>query len=184
MARCSARIIGVGTNATIFIGGLLAWSFVEYAIHAWLGHVFNSFVKPIHDVHHRDPHAVFTIGAWIPIALTWLGGLIVFGLTLGVKFYSAMLAGFILYEAMHYRVHFRTPSNPFEAKLRARHMIHHYRNSNRCFGVTSALWDITFGTELRGIEMKRAVEAVALTPPLKGPTNLRRLIYFWTPRAQ
>jgi sterol desaturase/sphingolipid hydroxylase (fatty acid hydroxylase superfamily) len=171
----------VASVATIFIGGLIAWTFVEYVIHAWLGHRFNTFVKPIHDVHHRYPNAVFTIGAWIPLGLIWLGGLILFGITPAIMFYSALMAGFILYEAMHYRVHFSTPSCLIEVKLRARHLIHHYNDSNRCFGVTSPLWDIAFGTELMGARMRQNLAAVAATPPLKGRTNLRRLIYFWTP---
>jgi sterol desaturase/sphingolipid hydroxylase (fatty acid hydroxylase superfamily) len=170
-------MVVVVDRAAIFLVGLFAWTFAEYVIHAWLSHSFNTFAKPLHEVHHRDPHAVFTIGAWIPIALTWLGGFALFGWAPGMVFYTGMAVGFIFYEIIHYRVHFALPCGRLEAFLRTRHLVHHYRDSTACLGVTSALWDLTFGTEMTGAEMKRGVEAVAATPPLVGATNLKRLFY-------
>ena len=65
-------------------------------------------------------------------------------------FYSGMVAGFALYEFVHYRVHFRTPHNRLEAYLRERHLVHHYRADDRCFGVTRAIWDRVFSSEIGG----------------------------------
>jgi hypothetical protein len=52
--------------AGLFIAGLLGWTFLEYAIHGWTGHRLATFVTPLHNVHHRDPRAVFALGAWLP----------------------------------------------------------------------------------------------------------------------
>jgi sterol desaturase/sphingolipid hydroxylase (fatty acid hydroxylase superfamily) len=176
-----ARISGVVDRLAIFLVGLLAWTFAEYVIHAWLSHSFNTFAKPLHDVHHRDPHAVFAIRAWIPIVLTWLSGFALFGWTPGMVFYTGMATGFTLYEIIHYRVHFALPSGRLETALRMRHLVHHFRGSAACFGVTSALWDLIFGTEMTGVEMKRSIEAISTTPPLVGKSNLRRLLDFGIP---
>ncbi len=49
-------------HAAIFVLGLMAWTLLEYAIHAWLSHTFKTFATPMHEAHHREPHAVFAIG--------------------------------------------------------------------------------------------------------------------------
>ena len=161
--------------------GVLAWTFVEYVIHAWLSHTFKTFATPLHDAHHRDPHAVFTIGAWIPIALTWIGGLAILSWAPGMIFYTGMVAGFVAYELVHYRIHFSRPRTAFEEHLRSRHLVHHYREPNACFGVTTELWDLIFGSEIMGEEMRQMETSVAATAPLEGPTNVRRLLYIGIP---
>jgi len=161
----------------IFILGLLAWTFIEYLIHGWLSHTFNTFVTAIHEVHHRDPHAIFTIGAWLPIAILWTAGVAFFRFDSGMIFFSGAIAGFIAYETIHYRIHFSTPSCTLEERLRARHLMHHHGAPQRYFGVTSPLWDLIFVTEPRnGMDRLRA--SVAATAPLTGRTNVRLLFSF------
>jgi sterol desaturase/sphingolipid hydroxylase (fatty acid hydroxylase superfamily) len=162
----------------IFAAGLFAWTFVEYAIHGWMAHVFRTFAAPLHDVHHRDPHAVFTIGAWIPAAAVWLLGLAVFGLVPAMLFYSGLLAGFAAYELIHYRIHFCAPANTIEENLRTRHLIHHYRAPDRCFGVSVPLWDRIFGTDLSDNVLARHADSVRAITPLEGRSNLRFLLHF------
>jgi sterol desaturase/sphingolipid hydroxylase (fatty acid hydroxylase superfamily) len=165
----------VAITAFIFIGGLAAWSFLEYMIHAWLSHTFRTFASPLHQVHHRDPRRVFTVGAWLPVGASWLCGLAFWGLAPAMVFYSGMVSGFVLYEFVHYRIHFRRPRNRLEAFLRERHLVHHYRASAGCFGVTSPLWDRIFSSEIAGDEMCAMRTATAVIPPLRGSTNLRML---------
>ncbi len=161
---------------SLFVGGLVAWTFLEYLIHGWMSHKFRTFAAPLHQVHHRDPRRVFTIGAWLPIAATWLAGLLLWGLAPAMVFYSGMVAGFALYEFIHYRIHFARPRNCFEAYLRERHLVHHYRAPDRCFGVTNAFWDRVFRSGIPAPEMRSMGAAVAATPPLAGPSNVRLLI--------
>ncbi len=168
----------VFTIALNFIGGLAAWTFVEYLIHAWLSHRFRTFATPLHQVHHDDPRRVFTIGAWMPVGASWLVGIAIWGLAPAMVFYSGMVAGFALYEFIHYRVHFRVPQNRLEAYLRERHLVHHYRAPDRCFGVTNALWDRIFASEIGNAEMRALRDDVKQTPPFAGPTNARMLFRF------
>ena len=164
------------TGALIFIGGLAAWSFLEYVIHAWLSHTFHTFAYPLHQVHHADPRRVFTIGAWLPTAVSWLIGMTLWGMAPAMLFYTGLIVGFAIYELLHYRVHFRTPQNRLEAYLRERHLVHHYRAPDRCFGVTSPFWDRVFYSEIAAPEMRSLRAAVAATPPFSGPTNVRMLL--------
>jgi sterol desaturase/sphingolipid hydroxylase (fatty acid hydroxylase superfamily) len=168
-------------SLAVLITGLFTWTFVEYVIHGWLSHTFHTFATALHAVHHRDPDAVFTIGAWIPIAVVWIVFAGVFGWTSGMTFFSGAVSGFIFYEAVHYRFHFCRPRGRFETYLRARHLVHHEHYPNRCFGVTSALWDLVFGTEPMDSDMAWLCESMASKPPSNGRTNLYKLPNFVLP---
>jgi 4-hydroxysphinganine ceramide fatty acyl 2-hydroxylase len=167
----------------IFAAGLFAWTFIEYLIHGWLSHTFRTFAGPLHAVHHRDPAAVFAVGAWTPIATAYLVSLAIFGMTSGMIFFSGIVAGFIVYEAIHYRIHFRAPRGAIEGYLRARHLAHHQSNPDASFGVTSNLWDLVFGTEPLGAEASRQRAAAAMTAPLSGRNNFYKLVDFIPRRA-
>ena len=156
----------------IFTLGLFAWTLAEYVIHGWLGHTLGGSAATLHMVHHRDPHAVFTIGAWLPLAALWTTALVVFGLCQGTILLSGMITGFAFYEALHYRIHFRRPRNSFERYLHARHLLHHRSVPDGYLGVTSPLWDLIFGTE------PSAPHAPPPAAPLTGRTNVRRLLSF------
>jgi len=166
--------------ALIFVCGLFAWTFIEYLIHAWLSHTFKTFATPLHEAHHRDPHAVFAVGAWLPIAVSLLLAVTLFGAVPPTIFFSGLVAGFAIYEAFHYRLHFCAPLSAAEAHLRARHLAHHYRDPARNFGVTCQLWDLAFGTELVGRDMEYLRDAAASVAPLDGPSNLGRLLAWRT----
>jgi sterol desaturase/sphingolipid hydroxylase (fatty acid hydroxylase superfamily) len=154
---------------------LFVWTFLEYLIHGWLSHTFHTFAMRLHSVHHRDASAVFTIRAWMPIAMVWTSLAFLLGWTRGMILFSGTIAGFVVYEVVPYRIHFHRPSGPIEDYLRSRHLIHHEHYPNRCFGVTSALWDLVFGTEPMSDEMVTLSECVRARPPLTGCTNLYKL---------
>jgi sterol desaturase/sphingolipid hydroxylase (fatty acid hydroxylase superfamily) len=172
----------------LFALGLFAWTLLEYAIHGWMGHRFATFVSPIHAAHHRDPHAVFAIGAWLPALAPLLVGLAcdVRGFSL---VYCGILSGLAGYETLHYRIHFCAPACRAEARLRTRHLIHHYCAPTLCYGVTNALWDRIFATEPVHDAAARMATQVGGIPPLEGRSNLaapgavlRRLVAARPPR--
>jgi len=163
-------------SVALFVCGLLAWTFLEYLIHGWLGHLIPSFVSPIHWMHHREPRAVFAVGAWIPLALLWTLGLMFLGLSPWMIIDTGALTGFALYEALHYRIHFCAPRNELERGLRTRHLAHHGAAPNQLFGVSSPLWDLAFGTE--PLENRESLEQFSATAPLTGRSNLRLLWQF------
>ena len=104
--------------AVLFVGGLGAWTLVEYAIHGPLSHRFQTFVSPLHNVHHRDPHAVFTARAWLPLLAITLALIGFSGFQPGTFFFLGVVGGFVGYEAVHYRIHFVRPRNRLETRLR------------------------------------------------------------------
>jgi 4-hydroxysphinganine ceramide fatty acyl 2-hydroxylase len=157
---------------TMFVLGLFAWTLAEYVIHGWLGHTLGGMTAALHQVHHRDPHAVFTIGAWLPVAIIWTTALIALGWSPALILLTAMVIGFALYEAVHYRIHFCRPRNACERYLHARHMRHHRGVADGYLGVTSPLWDLICGTE----PSERL--APARVAPLTGRTNVRLVLSF------
>jgi len=161
---------------SVFMAGLFAWTLVEYVIHGVLGHAHRTFVTPMHDVHHRDPHAVFALGAWIPTAIILAGAITWFGLAPGVVFYGGIVCGFAVYEYVHYRIHFVSPANAVEERLRARHLAHHLKEPDAIFGVTTRIWDVVFGTEPEPTRMRELAAVGGRVAPLAGPSNLARVI--------
>ncbi|MGA2409826.1 MAG: sterol desaturase family protein [Candidatus Binataceae bacterium] len=159
-----------------FVAGLAAWTFVEYVIHAWLSHRFQTFATPFHQGHHRDPHNVFAIRTWLPLILIWITACALWGFATGVIFFTGVLSGFAIYEWLHYRIHFVLPRSRWEAWLRTRHLIHHAQTDGRGFGVTSSVWDRVFGTDLADRDLQRFGATAAATPPLDGRTNVRKIL--------
>jgi sterol desaturase/sphingolipid hydroxylase (fatty acid hydroxylase superfamily) len=160
----------------IFVAGLFAWTLLEYIIHGVLAHSHRTFVTPLHNEHHVDPRAVFAMRAWIPTAIALLALLAIFGMAPGMIFLFGIVAGFAVYEYIHYRIHFATPSSTIEARLRARHLAHHLREPDAIFGVTTPIWDVVFGTEPTPQRMRELAAEGASVSPLSGSSNLGRVI--------
>jgi sterol desaturase/sphingolipid hydroxylase (fatty acid hydroxylase superfamily) len=163
-------------NAVIFAAGVFAWTLLEYVIHGVLGHAHRTFVSGLHEVHHRDPRAVFALGSWVPVMLVIGGGWWIFGAGAGVIFLGGVATGFAGYEFVHYRIHFSRPMCALEARLRARHLAHHFREPDAIFGVTTPLWDVVFGTEPEAGRMRELAEVGKAIAPASGRSNLGRAI--------
>lgn len=140
--------------------GLLGWTFIEYLLHRW---VFHRHWQPVslhtlqqswHLNHHTAPdnpaflHAqlytslplyAFFYAAFYVCTDLWRAGLLVSGLTVG----------YLYYELVHHLAHTRAPRSRLGRALKRYHLIHHYAEPDRAYGVTSPLWDIIFGTSPR-----------------------------------
>jgi sterol desaturase/sphingolipid hydroxylase (fatty acid hydroxylase superfamily) len=174
--RARPTIMTMLIDALVFGAGLFAWTLVEYVIHGVLGHAHRTFVSGLHEVHHRDPRAVFALGTWIPAAVVLVGAAAIFGAAAGVIFFGGIVAGFAAYEVVHYRIHFARPAFAIEERLRARHLAHHFREPDAIFGVTTRLWDVAFGTEPSADRMRELAQSGAAVAPLTGASNLGRII--------
>lgn len=161
------------------LAGLLAWPLVEYTVHGILAHRFRTLVGPFHWGHHRNPQAVFTSPfAWVPLALAiWALASLVAGPARGGLFLAGLFAGFVRYEWLHYRIHFRAPRSERERMLRAHHLAHHFRNPRMYHGVTTRLWDRVCGS--LPAHWRDDYAQVADRPPLRGESNFRAT-YGWT----
>lgn len=61
-------------------------------------------------------------------------------------FFPGFALGYLLYGTLHYAIHaWHTPFKWMKPLWRNHHL-HHYKNDNHGFGVSSTLWDHVFGT--------------------------------------
>lgn len=165
----------LAAGATL-VAGFLAWSFLEYVIHGFLSHRWRTFASPLHWEHHRDPRRVFTsLLVWLPAtALLFLLLVPALGLVAAGGFTLGVLAGFLRYERVHWRIHFRPARTAREELLRRHHLAHHFRNPKAYHGVTTRFWDRVFGTLPASYPDDYA--RVAHHPPLRGKSNFGTLV--------
>jgi sterol desaturase/sphingolipid hydroxylase (fatty acid hydroxylase superfamily) len=145
----------------LFFGlGVFTWTLLEYLLHRFLFHIqlpiknprTRDMVNGSHLLHHASPRDRNKI------LVHPLYGLVVSALLYGLlysAFWNAasaallltgIWAGFLYYEAVHYRVHFSLSGSGLVARQRRPHFHHHFTNNKECFGVTTPLWDYVFGT--------------------------------------
>lgn len=140
----------------LFVSGVFSFTLVEYLMHRYLYHmpITSEFKRKIsytmHGNHHDYPKDKSRLA--MPPILGLLLAAILFGLFwLIMRSYTyGFLAGFIIgyagYIGIHYAIHaYNVPNNRFKI-LWHHHSIHHYREDDRAFGVSSPFWDHVFGT--------------------------------------
>ncbi len=139
-----------------FFLGFLFFTFVEYLVHRYAFHIDSSTESrkkiqyAIHGVHHDFPRDKSRLAMPPILSITLATGFFLVYKYLmgsfGVPFTGGFLAGYATYLCVHYAVHaFRPPKN-FMRILWTHHAIHHYKESDRAFGVSSPLWDVILRT--------------------------------------
>jgi len=165
-----------------FAAGLLLWPAVEYLVHGVLSHRFRTFVTRLHGVHHKEPHRVFTSPlASLPVSLAIYAALAwPLGRAPAAALVAGLFAGFLRYEWIHWRIHFREPRSARERLLRAHHLAHHFVNPRAYHGVTTRLFDRLLGTlpESWALDYEKASARQALP----GASNFRQA-YLLTTRS-
>ena len=151
--------------------GALLWPLVEYGIHGALSHVWRTPVAPFHWEHHIHPERVFTSPlAWVPaLAAIYALAALACGAGAAVGLALGLLAGFLRYERIHYRIHFCAPRSERERLLRVHHLAHHFRNPKAYYGVSTPFWDRVFGS--LPPEAADDYARVANRPPLARRSN-------------
>lgn len=61
-------------------------------------------------------------------------------------FFPGFIFGYLVYGSMHYAIHAWNPPFKWMKPLWRNHHLHHYKNEELGFGVSSTLWDHVFGT--------------------------------------
>jgi len=148
-------------NILSFIGylalGLFVWSFTEYVMHRYVFHFYpkSEWGKKIHfifhGVHHDYPNdakrLVMPPSASIPLAL---GFYFLFDYLLpagtNYAFFIGFIGGYLFYDMTHYALHHANFKSGFWKKLKHHHMLHHYSDSTKGYGVSSDLWDKILGS--------------------------------------
>lgn len=147
------------TNAqvvSLFFGGWLLFTFVEYLVHRYVYHMEASTPQKakmqytMHGVHHDYPKDKqrLAMPPFLSVTISTIL-LLIFELLLdkySFSFLAGFLVGYAFYLLVHYSVHiFRMPNNFLKA-LWINHSIHHYSPEDAMFGVSSPIWDYVFGT--------------------------------------
>ncbi|MHA7131726.1 sterol desaturase family protein [Algoriphagus namhaensis] len=143
---------GVG----LFFAGFFAFTFVEYMMHKYFFHMEpNTPVKDklqysVHGVHHDYPKDKDRL-AMPPFVSAAYAAIIylVFNLIMGelaLYFVPGFLFGYAAYLGVHYVVHAYQPPKNFLKSLWVNHAIHHYKDPDVAFGVSTPIWDYIFGT--------------------------------------
>jgi sterol desaturase/sphingolipid hydroxylase (fatty acid hydroxylase superfamily) len=69
-------------------------------------------------------------------------------------FFPGFLMGYLLYASMHYAIHAWNPPYKWLKPIWRNHHLHHYKNDDKGFGVSSHFWDKVFGTEFDLVKEK------------------------------
>jgi sterol desaturase/sphingolipid hydroxylase (fatty acid hydroxylase superfamily) len=164
-----------GTVALLFLGGVVCWTLFEYLIHRYAFHFGASseraqkFVYLIHGNHHeypRDKERLF-----MPPLPSLLIAAVVLGLQSAIfslfgalqfvlAFFPGFIVGYLIYGSMHYAIHAFNPPFQWMKPLWRNHHLHHYKEQEKGFGVSSTLWDHVFGTMFNLKEEKEDKEKV------------------------
>jgi sterol desaturase/sphingolipid hydroxylase (fatty acid hydroxylase superfamily) len=148
--------LSIGVAIIMFVFGFFLFTWIEYMTHRYIFHM-GTFTKTrekiqyhIHGVHHEFPKDRDRL-AMPPLLSVTIATILLlfFRLVLGDFAFSILpgfLVGYAVYLAIHYMVHvFQPPKNIFR-NLWVNHSIHHYKDGDYVFGVSSPLWDYVYGT--------------------------------------
>ncbi|MEX0883160.1 MAG: sterol desaturase family protein [Cyclobacteriaceae bacterium] len=152
----SSTYIPFWESFSLVTSGFLFFTFVEYIMHRYLYHMIpdrkwkDKLQYSLHGVHHDYPKDKDRLA--MPLFVTGLYAAIlyfVFSFVMGyyaLFFLPGFLAGYSLYLGVHFIVHaYQPPKNIFKT-LWINHSIHHYKDPDVAFGVSTPLWDYIFGT--------------------------------------
>lgn len=149
--------VSPGYFAGMFVFGIVFWTLFEYIFHRYVFHFTpkGSFQERVsflfHGVHHQYPNdkkrLVMPITLSLAIAvLLFLLFSAVFG-ELVWAFWTGFMLGYLGYDMMHYSIHhFKRPKTLWLKNIWKSHIDHHFRDSNKGYGVSSPIWDYVFGT--------------------------------------
>ncbi|TNE43865.1 MAG: fatty acid hydroxylase [Deltaproteobacteria bacterium] len=148
-------------------GGVMFWTLLEYFLHRIIFHyeakseAGKKVMKLIHGIHHQFPNdtdrlVIPPLFAFWVIVLFGSVFVMALGYWQGVPFLAGGISGYLYYDFVHYATHHLKPRSPIGRAQRKRHLLHHYKYPDACFGVSTGFWDWVFGTTEK--HAKRAVE--------------------------
>lgn len=157
LAGQSLKTYGAGAILCAAALGYFIWTLVEYFGHRFLFHsAFPGALGArihflIHGVHHDHPNdplrLVMPALLSGPIMLIAYAAVrLFFGMPLGYPLLMGFIVGYLAYDMVHYYVHHGRPKTRAGRALRRLHMLHHFRDPARGFGVSAPWWDYVFKT--------------------------------------
>jgi dihydroceramide fatty acyl 2-hydroxylase len=149
--------LGVLRTLAFAVGGYVFWTLTEYWMHRVVFHfepeqgIGARLHWMIHGVHHDHPNdplrLVMPPSVSVPLAiLFYLLFVLVLGGDRATAFGGGFLAGYLLYDMIHYHVHHHVPRTRLGKMLRELHMRHHFQDDEKGFGISAPYWDWVFRT--------------------------------------
>lgn len=138
--------------------GAFAWTLLEYSLHRWVFHLdpkHNRFLQTfhflIHGQHHKVPFDPYRLVFPVPPAIL-----------LTTIFYQPIyyifpyprltlaggLIGYLIYDMIHYYLHYGSPSGGHLYHMKRYHYSHHFVHHDQGYGISSDVWDKLFGTRI------------------------------------
>jgi 4-hydroxysphinganine ceramide fatty acyl 2-hydroxylase len=156
--RFFALGISIITFIEFFALGLFVWTFTEYVLHRFVFHYYpkSKWGQRIHfifhGVHHDYPsdalRLVMPPSASIPLAA---GFYFLFNAILPqhyvFAFFPGFMIGYLFYDISHYAIHHFNFKGSIWKKIKHHHMLHHYQDPSKGYGVSSPFWDKIFRSD-------------------------------------
>jgi sterol desaturase/sphingolipid hydroxylase (fatty acid hydroxylase superfamily) len=148
---------GLPVTLGLFLGGVMLWSLLEYGLHRFVFHwqpkgtTGKLFSFMIHGYHHEFPDDKMRLVA-PPLMLFTLGTVVgmlyrlIFGPAYWAQVFGGTAAGYVAYDWMHYYAHHFHPKRGIGSFIRRYHLMHHFQEGRKRYGISSPLWDLLFGT--------------------------------------
>mgnify|MGYP001556099503 CR=1 FL=1 len=150
--------LGALTYIEMFLTGLFVWTFIEYVMHRFVFHYVPRAKWALrlhfifHGVHHDYPsdakRLVMPLSASIPLAT---GFFFLFKAILPPNyifgFFPGFILGYLVYDISHYAIHHFNFKGGLWKKIKQHHMLHHYQDPAKGYGVSSPLWDKIFNSD-------------------------------------
>jgi sterol desaturase/sphingolipid hydroxylase (fatty acid hydroxylase superfamily) len=147
-----ANNISLAAFIGYFILGIFVWTATEYVLHRYLFHYVPKSQWGLrlhfifHGVHHDYPRdakrLVMVPSVSIPLAALFY---FLFSLFLSkgnlYAFFPGFILGYLAYDMTHYAIHHANFKSSFWKKIKQHHMLHHYDDPTKGYGVSSVLWD-------------------------------------------
>src|SRR5918912_544506 len=149
--------LGLLPAVGLAVGGYVLWTLSEYWLHrvvfhfepeAGIGARLHWMIHGVHHDHPNDPlRLVMPPSVSVPLAvLFYLLFVLVLGGDRATAFGGGFLAGYLLYDMIHYHVHHHVPKTRVGRVLRELHMRHHFQDDEKGFGISAPYWDWVFRT--------------------------------------
>lgn len=144
----------------VFFVGMLTFAFSEYLTHRFFFHLkapknpyFLKFLKRIHYDHHIDPNnlKLLFLPLWYSLPNFLILSLVFYYFSKSLLYTNAfgtgLLAMLLVYEWKHYVAHRPVkPITKFGRWVKKVHILHHFKNENYWYGVSTPFADYLFGT--------------------------------------
>lgn len=153
----SARELSIPVMAGMTLLGYAIWTLIEYFGHRYLFHYefpgafgarIHFLIHGVHHVHPNDPlRLVMPALLSGPIMLIALAvATLLFGRPLAYPALMGFIIGYVIYDMTHYYLHHAEPKTRVGLAMRRAHMLHHFRDPAKGFGVSAPWWDNVFKT--------------------------------------